>query len=100
MPAFVPILDVPDITFRVGQDVDGNGDEETIYSEGFFDVRWNAGAIPDVTLEVSPIARAALACDIPEVPCADVPALVSVGDRKSTRLNSSHIQKSRMPSSA
>ena len=26
--------------------------------------------------------------------------LASVGDRKSTRLNSSHIQKSRMPSSA
>ena len=26
--------------------------------------------------------------------------LVAVGDRKSTRLNSSHIQKSRMPSSA
>ena len=29
-------------------------------------------------------------------PAAEVPAL----DRKSTRLNSSHIQKSRMPSSA
>ena len=27
-------------------------------------------------------------------------AMVSIGDRKSTRLNSSHIQKSRMPSSA
>ena len=26
--------------------------------------------------------------------------LVGIGDRKSTRLNSSHIQKSRMPSSA
>ena len=28
------------------------------------------------------------------------PAKVTFGDRKSTRLNSSHIQKSRMPSSA
>ena len=27
-------------------------------------------------------------------------AFISAGDRKSTRLNSSHIQKSRMPSSA
>ena len=33
---------------------------------------------------------------------ADKPILLSIGysDRKSTRLNSSHIQKSRMPSSA
>ena len=30
----------------------------------------------------------------------DVLGLVATGDRKSTRLNSSHIQKSRMPSSA
>ena len=28
------------------------------------------------------------------------PAVVNIADRKSTRLNSSHIQKSRMPSSA
>ena len=34
-------------------------------------------------------------------PCDDVPATdVLAEDRKSTRLNSSHIQKSRMPSSA
>lgn len=38
----VPLLDVPDITFRVTQDVDGDGDEEVVYDEGFFDVRWNA----------------------------------------------------------
>ena len=50
-------FDVPDITFRVTQDVDGDGDEELIYSEGFFDVRWNAGPIPNVTLQASPIAR-------------------------------------------
>ena len=33
----------------------------------------------------------------PDVPEAEIDALL---DRKSTRLNSSHIQKSRMPSSA
>ena len=34
-------------------------------------------------------------------PPASVPGLIAeLGDRKSTRLNSSHIQKSRMPSSA
>src|SRR5210317_2541891 len=31
---------------------------------------------------------------------ADIEAVETFGDRKSTRLNSSHIQKSRMPSSA
>ena len=34
------------------------------------------------------------------VPCSDAPVRRDRRDRKSTRLNSSHIQKSRMPSSA
>ncbi len=77
---WVPILDVPDITFRVTQDVDGDGDQETIYSENYFDVRWNAGAIPNVTLEASPIAVAApaSACDTPDVPCK-TPGIVMAG---------------------
>ena len=36
----------------------------------------------------------------PKVQLIDLDAAMSRGDRKSTRLNSSHIQKSRMPSSA
>jgi hypothetical protein len=36
VPEWVPLVDVPDITFRVTQDVDGDGDEETIYSEGYY----------------------------------------------------------------
>ena len=43
VPQWVPIVDVPDITFRVLQDIDGDGDEELIYGEGYFQVRWNAG---------------------------------------------------------
>lgn len=78
-PEWLPIWDVPDITFRVTQDVDGDGDEETIYSEGYFDVRWNAGPIPDVTLEASQIAVAGVTCDAPEVPCDDAAAIVMVG---------------------
>lgn len=78
-PEWVPIFDVPDVTFKVTQDVDADGDEEVIYSEGHFDVRWNSGAIPDVTLEASPIAVAGLSCEAPEVPCADVPAILFVG---------------------
>ena len=73
------IVDVPDITFRVTQDVDLDGDEETIYNEGFFDVRWNAGYIPPVTLKASPIARPAPFCDGPVIPCGNKPAIVTVG---------------------
>ncbi len=79
VPEWMPIFDVPDITFRVTQDVDADGDEETIYSESFFDVRWDAGPIPDVTLEASPIAVAGVICDTPEVPCEDTPAILFAG---------------------
>lgn len=79
VPEWVPVFDVPDVTFRVTQDVDGDGTEETIYSEGFFDVRWNAGPIPDVTLEASPIAVTGHVCDVPHVPCGDTPAILFAG---------------------
>lgn len=79
VPEWLPLFDVPDITFRVTQDVDGDGDEETIYSEGLFDVRWDAGPIPDVKLYASQIAVAGLSCDNPNVPCEDVPAITFAG---------------------
>ena len=78
IPEWSFLLDVPDITFRVTQDVDGDGDEEVIYSEGYFDVRWNSGSIPDVTLEASEIAQASVSCEAPEVPCAE-PQIVLAG---------------------
>lgn len=73
------LADVPDITFRVTQDVDGDGSEEVIYSEGYFDVRWNATAIGSVELEASPLAKSATVCDLEPVPCGDVPALLQIG---------------------
>lgn len=79
VPEWVPILDVPDVTFSVTQDVDGDGDDETIYSEGYFDVRWDAGPIPPVKLEASQIALAGVSCDRPDVPCEDEPAIVLAG---------------------
>jgi len=79
IPQWQVIVDVPDITFRVTQDTDGNGTEETIYAEGFFDVRWNAGAIPDVTLVASAAARESRVCETPVVPCKDVPELLFAG---------------------
>ena len=85
IPEFMPVFDVPDITFRVTQDVNGNGTEETIYGESFFDVRWNSGAIPDVKLQASTIAVASpVPADSPAcrdgigVPC-ETPAIVLAG---------------------
>ncbi|GAB3387136.1 hypothetical protein [Lysobacter fragariae] len=80
VPEWKAIFDVPDISFRVTQDTDGDGDEETIYAEGHFQVRWNAGAIGPLTLHAGPNARAGLACgDLDGVPCANDPAIVLAG---------------------
>ncbi len=78
-PEWSLVVDVPDITFRVTQDVNGDGIEETIYDEGYFDIRWNSGPIPDVTLEASQIAVAGLSCDVPPIPCTDTPEIVMAG---------------------
>lgn len=79
VPEWVPIIDVPDITFRVTQDTDGDGVEETIYAEGLFQVRWNAGPLGFVTIQAGPNARTGLQCGGDRVPCADVPAIVLAG---------------------
>jgi hypothetical protein len=76
---WTPIVDVPDITFKVTQDTDGDGDEETIYSEGYFQVRWNAGPIGPLTIYANPNARAGLDCDGDTVPCGNTPAIVLAG---------------------
>jgi hypothetical protein len=79
VPQWQVIYDVPDITFRVTQDTNGDGVEENIYSEGYFDVRWNAGPIPNVTLEANSNALESHACHMPPVPCGNTPALVLAG---------------------
>lgn len=79
VPEWVPIIDVPDITFRVTQDTNGDGVEETVYSEGLFQVRWDAGALGSVKINAGPNARAGLECGGSRVPCADVPAIVLAG---------------------
>jgi hypothetical protein len=80
VPEWTPILDVPDITFRVTQDVNGDGTEETIYSESYFQVRWNAGDIPNVKLVASPIAISIPQCgEIIDIPCGNLPEIVLAG---------------------
>ena len=61
------IKDVPDITFRVTQDVDGDGTDEVIYSEGFFDVRWNSSGLSDIVLEAEPHAASSPNCEGPDI---------------------------------
>jgi hypothetical protein len=73
----MPMFDVPDIAFRVEQTIDGT--PTVIYSEGLFDVRWNAGDIPDVTLHAAPFAVSTPSCGVPDMgPCAE-PGLYMVG---------------------
>jgi hypothetical protein len=79
VPEWVTVIDFPDITFRVTQDVDLDGDQEVIYSEGLFDVRWDAGDIPPVVLYASEIARPSAICDAPVIVCGNVPAIRTVG---------------------
>jgi hypothetical protein len=77
---WAPILDVPDITFRVTQDVDGDGTEEVIYSEGYFDVRWNAPSNLNVTLEANASAICVPICNpVQPIPCGNQPAISTAG---------------------
>lgn len=41
VPYWYLYFDVPDIAFKVEQDIDGDGTLETIYDQGYFDVNWN-----------------------------------------------------------
>jgi hypothetical protein len=75
----VPILDVPDITFWVTQDTDGDGDQETIYSDGWFQVGWQSGPLSDVILHASPIARINGNCQVPPVGECDQPEILFAG---------------------
>jgi hypothetical protein len=79
LPVWQPIIDVPDITFHVTQDINADGIEETIYSEGFFETRWNSGQIPDVTLVASSLAKESQICNVPVIPCGNKPALIMAG---------------------
>lgn len=78
LPEWQSFIDVPDITFKVTQDVDSDGNEEVIYTESFFDVRWDETNIPDVKLVADQIALAGVTCDEIDVPCAE-PAIVLAG---------------------
>ena len=79
VPEWAPILDVPDITFRVMQDTDGDGVEEQIYGESHFQVRWDANIVGPVTVHAGPNARAGVMCGPTNIPCGNTPAIVMAG---------------------
>ncbi len=81
MPEWRTIIDVPDITFRVTQDTDGDGDKETIYSEGYFDVRWNESGSLDVDLIADDEAHSIPNCEglTPENLECENPSIESIG---------------------
>lgn len=80
VPEWHAVIDVPDITFEVTQDVNGDGVQDIIYAEGFFDVRWNSGPISAVELVASPNAIASVTCQNPITgPCGD-PAILFAGN--------------------
>jgi hypothetical protein len=79
VPEWVPIFEVPDISFRVTQEVNSSGVQEVIYSGGLFDVPWGVGNVSNVTLLASPIAISSANCNSPNVPCGNVPSLELVG---------------------
>ena len=55
---------------------------------------------PDYTFRIGGQTKFFVEAKAPSVPLSNVAHILQTKDRKSTRLNSSHIQKSRMPSSA
>lgn len=81
LPEWQTFFDVPDITFRVTQDVDNDGTQETIYSEGYFDVRWDTSSIPNVELVADDDAISIPTCDslTPENLECEEPSIESVG---------------------
>jgi hypothetical protein len=79
IPEWVPIFEVPDIFFRVTQDVSGSG-TQVIYTGAPFEVPWSVTGVSNVTLvTTNPLAVSSTNCQTPQVACGNVPSLEFVG---------------------
>ena len=78
LPEWQLIFEVPDITFEVTQDINGDGVQAVIYDDNF-GVNWNVNPTPSITLVASSIARETHVCETPDVPCGDEPAILFAG---------------------
>ncbi len=72
------VTDVPDITFRVTQEI--NGSDVEIYSEGFFEVRWDDTGSGEVTLEANALAIATNDCAGLGIVCQTAAGIISADD--------------------
>jgi hypothetical protein len=77
VPEWVPFLEVPDITFQVTQDVDGDGDQEVIY-QGAFDGPWGYSTSVELDAAQFALAIPTPGCG-PDFPCSDTPAIEMIG---------------------
>lgn len=77
---WLPFFEVPDISFEVTQDVDGDGTAEVIY-DGAFDGHWEVFPVAELELDVD---QAAIASPFPgcaptPVPCENEAAITEIG---------------------
>lgn len=76
VPEWQLILEVPDISFEVTQDINGDGVQHVIYDDPF-GTDWTTSS---VTLVAGSIAKETHACDTPTVVCGNVPAILFAGE--------------------
>lgn len=79
VPEWSAVLDIPDITFEVLQDIDGDGQQEVVYGEGLFDVRWD-NTITDVKLYANSNAITSPSCNLPQWGACGEPAVLFAGN--------------------
>jgi hypothetical protein len=79
VPEWQVVLDVPDITFHVTQEI--NGADVEVYSEGYFEVRWDDSGSGDVILEANELAVSVDDCDVDNgIICEDTIAIISASE--------------------
>jgi hypothetical protein len=79
VPEWQVVLDVPDITFHVTQEI--NGSDVEVYSEGYFEVRWDDSGSGDVVLEANELAVSVDDCDRDNgIVCEDTIAIISASE--------------------
>ncbi|MBN2111415.1 MAG: hypothetical protein JW705_10105 [Methanosarcinaceae archaeon] len=79
VPEWKLFMDIPDIVFKVEQDIDDDGNLEIIYDEGFFDVNWNLNeSTSNVEIEAWPNAIC-VPCGTGYKPCTTA-GIVGIND--------------------
>jgi len=79
VPEWKLFLDIPDIVFKVEQDIDADGNLETIYNEGFFDVNWNLSE-PTTNVQIEAMQNAiCVPCGTGYKPCTST-GIVGIND--------------------